>query len=121
LGRHIFTDINDIFFGGIHKKIYEWLSRLADTQFEVISTPPMVWTLTLIKKVKRVDNGVSRSVDNWFGSTIGGYITDFSIDRVESYSQEERCLFKGPREFFLHFPKLQIKMLMNEKNILTIQ
>jgi hypothetical protein len=69
----------------------------------------------LIKKVNRVDNIVSRAVDHWFDSTIGGYITDFAIDRVESYSQAERYFFKGPRGKFLN-----IKMLLHEKNILKI-
>ena len=32
----------------------------------------------MIKKVKRVDNVVSRVVDHWFDNTIGGYITGFS-------------------------------------------
>jgi hypothetical protein len=77
--------------------------------------------LALIKKVKRVDNVMSRAVDYWFDSTIGGYITEFSIDRVESYSQAERYFFKGPRGKFLHFLKLRIKMLSHEKNILNIQ
>ena len=35
LGRYIFTNIQDIFFGEIHKELYEWLARLADTQFEI--------------------------------------------------------------------------------------
>jgi hypothetical protein len=64
---------------------------------------------------------VSRVVDLWFDSTIGGYIVEFSIDRVESYSQAERYFFKGPRGKFLHFLKLRIKMLLHEKNILKIQ
>jgi hypothetical protein len=75
----------------------------------------------LIKKVKRVDDDVSRSVDIWFDRTIGGNITKFSIDRVESYSQDERYFFKGPRGKFLHFLKLKIKMLLHKKNILKIQ
>jgi hypothetical protein len=68
LGRYIFTDIYDIFFGGIHQELYEWLARLADTQFEISSRPPVVWMSTLIKKVKRFDNVVSRAVDHWFDS-----------------------------------------------------
>jgi hypothetical protein len=63
VGSYIFTDIHDIFFGGIHKELYEWLSRLADTQFEIRSRPLVVWTSSVIKKVKRVDNDVSRAVD----------------------------------------------------------
>jgi hypothetical protein len=81
----------------------------------------MVWTTTLIKKVKRVDNVVSKAVDLWFDSTIGGYIIEFDIDRVESYSQEERYFFKGPRGKFLLFLKLKINMLLHENNILKIQ
>jgi hypothetical protein len=121
LGTYIFTDIHEIFFGGIHQEIYEWLARLADTQLEFRLRPPMVWTSTSIKKVKRVDNIVSRVVDHWFDSTIGGYITKFVADRVESYSQAKRYFFKGPRGKFLHFLKLKIKMLLHEKNILKIQ
>jgi hypothetical protein len=83
LGRYIFTDIHKIFFGGIHMDLYEWLARLADTQFEIRFRSHVVWTSTLIKKVKRVDNTMSRVVYHWFDSTIGGYITEFSIKRVE--------------------------------------
>jgi hypothetical protein len=120
LGRYIFTDIHEIFFGGIHKELYEWLARLAYTQFEIRFRPPVVWTSTLIMKVKRVDNVVSRVVNHWFDNTILGYITEFAIDKVESYRQEERYLFKGPRVNVLHFLKLKIKMLLHEKNILKI-
>jgi hypothetical protein len=120
LEGHIFTDIHEIFFGGIHQELYEWLARLADTQFEVRSRPHVVWTSALIKKVKRVDNVVSRVVDHWFDSTIGGYITEFDYDRVESYNQAKRYFFKGPRGKFLHFLMLRIKMLLHEKNILNI-
>ena len=121
LERCIFTNIHKIFYGGIHRELYKWLARLVDTQFEIIARPPMVWTSTLIKKVKRVDSVVSREVDHCFDSTIGGYITKFVVDRVESYSQAERYLFKGPRGKFLYFMKLHIKMLLHEKNILNIQ
>jgi hypothetical protein len=90
LEKYIFTDIHKIFFGGIHQELYEWLARLADTQFDIRSRLPVAWTSELIKKVKRVDNTVSWVVDHWFDSTIGGYITEFVVDRVESYSQAER-------------------------------
>jgi hypothetical protein len=50
-----------------------------------------------------------------------GYITDFFVGRVESYNQDERYFFKGPRGKNFHFQKLRIKMLLHEKNILKIQ
>jgi hypothetical protein len=121
LGRYIFTNIHEIFFGGIHQELYEWLARLADNQFEIISRTPVVWTSTLIKKIKRVDNIVSRAVNHCFDSTIGGYVTEFFVDRVDSYIQAERYFFKGPRGKILHFLKLKIKMFLHEKNILKVQ
>ena len=121
MGRYIFIDIHEIFFGGIHKELYEWLARSVDTQFEIRSRPLVVWMSMLIKKVKRVDNVVSRELDHWFDITIGGYITEFVVDRVDSYNQAERYLFKGPRGKFLHFLKMRINMLLHEKNILKIQ
>jgi hypothetical protein len=90
LQRYIFTDIHEILFGGIHQKLFEWLARLSDTQFKIISRSPMVWTPVLIQRIKRADNTVSRVVDHWFDSTIGGYITKFAVDREESYNQFER-------------------------------
>jgi hypothetical protein len=81
---------------GTHQELYEWLARLADTQFEIKLIPLVIWTTMLIKKVKRVDNVMSSEVDKWFDSTIGVYITEFFVDIVESYSQAERYLFKGP-------------------------
>jgi hypothetical protein len=121
LGRYIFTDIHEIFCGGIHQELYEWLARLANTQFEIRSRPPVVWTLMLIKKIKRVDNVVSRAVDHWFDSTIRGYITEFYINRVESYSQEKIYFFKGPKGKVLQFLKLRIKILLHEKNFLKVE
>jgi len=113
--------VHEILFAGFHRELHEWLSRLEDTQFEIRSRPSVVWTSMLINKFKNVYNIVSREVDLWFDNTIGGYITEFSIDRVESYSQVERYLFKGPRGKFIHFLKLNIKMLFHEKIILKIQ
>ena len=62
LGRYIFTNIHEIFFGEMHHELYEWLARLEYTQFEIRSRPPVVWMSMLIKKVMRVDNAVSREV-----------------------------------------------------------
>jgi hypothetical protein len=75
--------VNDILFTEVHQELYEWLARLEETQFEIRSRLHVVWTSTLITKVKKVDNVVSRVVDIWFDNTIGGYITKFSIERVE--------------------------------------
>jgi hypothetical protein len=54
------------------------------------------WTLELIRQVNSISNKVSRAIDYWLESVLGGYITEFSIDCTQSYNTAERELFKGP-------------------------
>jgi hypothetical protein len=37
----------------------------------------------------------------WLDSILGGYITEFVVDCIQSYSVTEKEFFKGPRERFL--------------------
>ena len=49
-----------------------------------------------------------------------GYITDFMVNTVKSYSDAKRELFQGPRGRFLLYLKLWIEMLKCEKGILKM-
>jgi hypothetical protein len=79
------------------------------------------WTLVRIKQLKRVNNAVSRAVDFWTHSTLEGYVTEFAIDTLKSFSEGETEFFKGPRGKYLNSLSLRIKMLLAEKGILLIQ
>ncbi len=59
-----------------------------------------MWTYALIRKAKRVYNPLSREVDFWFDNTIEGYITEFVVDRMDSYSQDETYFFKDIERIF---------------------
>jgi hypothetical protein len=54
------------------------------------------WTCELIKQVNEVSNNTSTTINYWLYSVMGGYIIEFSIDFTQSYSVDERELFKGP-------------------------
>ncbi len=71
----------------LHLDLYEWLARLADQEQYIRIRAHVVWTLELVRKVRRVDSPISKAVDFLFDSTIGGYITQFDVDTVQSYSQ----------------------------------
>ena len=49
-----------------------------------------------------------------------GYIIEFVVDTIRSYSDVEREFFKGPRGRFLLSLQLCIKMLIYEKVILKM-
>ena len=50
----------------------------------------------LVREVTNVSNTISRDVDFWVDSILQGYITEFVVDTITSYSEAERIFFQGP-------------------------
>ena len=82
---------------------------------------PTYWTPELIQWLKEVDNRVSRVVEVWLDNILGGYIIDFAINTVKSYSDTERKFFQGLRGRFLLSLQLWIKMFICGKGILKMK
>ena len=64
---------------------------------------------------------MSRDVDFWVDSIMEGYITEFVVDTITSYSEAERKCFQGPRGRYLTSFKTWIEMLVCEKRILRME
>ena len=77
-------------------------------------------TRELIQKLQEVDNKESRVVKVCLDSILEGYITEFAVDTVKSYSDVEKELFKGPRGRFMLSLQLSIKIHICEKGILKM-
>ena len=52
----------------------------------------------LVREVTNVSNTISRDVDFWVDSILQGYITEFVVDTITSYSEAERNFSKDPEE-----------------------
>ena len=63
---------------------------------------------------------ISHAIDYWIYSILEGYITEFNVDTINSYSAVEREFFKGPQGKFLISLNLWIKMLLCEKGVLRM-
>ena len=59
-------------------------------------------------------------MDFWVDSILEGYITEFVIDTITSYSEAEQKKFRGPRSRYLSSLKMWIKMILYEKGILQM-
>ena len=70
--------------------------------------------------MQEVDNKAARVVEVCIDSILEGYIIEFTVDTVKSYSDAERELFNRPRGRFLSSLQLSIKMLIYEKGILKM-
>jgi hypothetical protein len=43
-----------------------------------------------------VNNKFTRVVDFWLDSIVAGFITEFAVDTVKSYSEVEKEFIRGP-------------------------
>ena len=68
-----------------------------------------------------MDNSISQVVDYWIARILEGFVIEFVVDQVKSYSEDERHFFKGPRGKFLKSLSLWIKMLLCDHGILMLR
>ena len=54
------------------------------------------WNAQLVHELTSVSNPISRDVDFWVESILQGYIIDFVVETITSYSEVERKFFQGP-------------------------
>jgi hypothetical protein len=68
-----------------------------------------------------VSNPTTHAVDFWLDSILGGYITEFAVDCIQSYSVAERDFFKGPRREVLEIIRYMDKMLLCENHMMIME
>ena len=119
LQRYLFTDLHEFFFTKFPIIFYEWIAIIAKKK-NCFKATPTIWNTVSINHLKSVRNSISRVVDYWFDSILGGYIAEFVVDTVKSYSVVERESFKGPRGKYLNSLKLWTKMMLCEKCVLIM-
>ena len=76
--------------------LHEWLSRLATRQTNFQRREVVEWSSQLIHEITSVSNPISRAVDFWVDSILQGYITEFIVETITSYSEDEINIFQGP-------------------------
>lgn len=81
-------------------KLYEWIARLADSVGRCRLAQPIVWTPELVRRLeankdKITEDKITHAVDHWLDQVIRGFITEFVINTIVSYSKAERQLLQG--------------------------
>ena len=61
---------------------------------------------------------MSRDLDFWIDRILEGYITEFVVDTINSYSVEKQKKFQGPSGIYLSYLKTWIKNIVCEKGII---
>ena len=117
---YIYSDIHEIFFAKIPILLHEWLVGLAAKQTNFQRRETGEWSDQLVQEVTSVSNSVSRAVDFWVDSILQGYIIEFVVDTITSYSEAKINFFQGPRRRYLLSIITWIKLLSYEKGLLHL-
>jgi hypothetical protein len=68
-----------------------------------------------------VNNKFTCAVDFWLDSIVVGFITEFAVDTVKSYSAAEQEFLHGPRGRYIRSLYTSIKILLYNKGVLTME
>jgi len=55
-----------------------------------------VWTLELVQRLEASEDKIVHNIDHLLDRVIGGFVTEFIVDTLVSYSEEEQLFFKIP-------------------------
>ena len=83
--------------------LHEWLSILATRKTNFQRREAVEWSDQLVREIPS-----------------GGYITEFAVDTITSYSEAERIFFQGSRRRNSLSISTWINMLVYEKGILRL-
>ena len=86
LQNYMYTDVHEVFFTTFQSKLHSWVERLADNTGYIRSDRPMQWNQAAVQRLKNTNNIVSRVVDFWLTNLLSGFITEFTVDTLKSYT-----------------------------------
>jgi hypothetical protein len=68
-----------------------------------------------------VSNKFTRAVDFWLDSVVAGFITEFAVDIMNSYSTKEHEFLRGPQGRYIQSLYISIKILLYNKGVMTME
>jgi hypothetical protein len=61
------------------------------------------------------------AVDFWLDNITAGFITEFAVDTMKSYTVAEKDFLKGPRGRYIRSLYTSIKILLHDKGVMTME
>ena len=79
------------------------------------------WTAENIVRVERVNNKFTCVVDFWSDNINVGFITEFAVDTMKSYTDSEKNFLKRPKGRYIRYIYKSIKILLHDKCVMTME
>jgi hypothetical protein len=115
----VFTDLHEIYLCYFLELLHESILRLKDTHL-TNRTRPVKWTAKNIARLERVNKKFMRTIDFWLDSITTGFITEFAVDTMKSYTVVEKYFLRGPRGRYIMSFYMSIKILLQNKGVMTM-
>ena len=64
LDYYLYTEIHEIFFASFPTELYEWITKLADSQGRWKDDDPIVWIVELVRRLEASEDKITRAVDH---------------------------------------------------------
>jgi hypothetical protein len=68
-----------------------------------------------------VNNKFTRVVDFWLDSIVAGFIIEFEVDTMKSYSAIEKEFLHGPQGRYIQSLYISIKILLYNKGVMKME
>jgi hypothetical protein len=115
----VFTDLHEVFFYYFLELLQEWILILKDNH-STNQIRSVEWTIENIARLERVNNKFTRTMDFWLDIIIVGFITEFAIDIVKSYTVADQEFMKGLRGRYIQSLYTPINILLHDKGMMTM-
>ena len=90
LERYLYMEIHEIFFASFPFELYEWITKLVDSQGGWKLDGPIMWTVELVRRLEELEDKITCVDDHSLDHVIGGFVTEFPVDTSASYNEVER-------------------------------
>jgi hypothetical protein len=119
--RYIYTNMHEIFFVEFPCLLNEWLKRQVAINSDLWLLEPIFWDQAKLEELKVLDNKWTWTIDFWFSWVKEGYIIEFLVEYIDSFSGDERKFVDGPIKRMLEEILLWIKNLFVEKGLMRME
>lgn len=82
----MYIDFHEIFYAKFPNIFVEWVQRLKDNNPTHWHDRPRRWTPKEVRQMEEVINKISCGVNLWFESGLKGYIVEFIVELMISYT-----------------------------------
>jgi hypothetical protein len=120
LDKYVFSDLHEVFFCDFPHLLQEWLLRLKYNH-PTNRIRQLEWNPVEIVQLQQVNNKFMRAVDFWLDNIVAGFITEFAVDTVKSYSATEKDFLKGPRGRYIRSLYTSINILLYNNGVMTME